>query len=133
MDFLSGVRQPDFIGRPQNFLGKIVQTDPDPAGVLQGHPGMTPMEKVGGRDNNAVDLLYLGAFRGQEEIKLLFQQLIKGTLMTETGLHELALLALPEMLVHFFFPGALRSLLTRPAPGQVLVGRFTHDAVEITG
>ena len=58
--------------------------------------------------------------------------------MAETGLHELALLPSPKVLLHFLFPGNRRSLLPHrlfigPAPGHVSGCGFVHDPIEITG
>src|SRR5208337_169019 len=100
VNFLADMRQLDFVRRAQDLLAKVVQTDADPAGVLEGHPGVTPMEEVEGRHGDAENLLNLGTFRGQKEVELLFQKLVKGTLVAETGGHELALPLPLEALVH---------------------------------
>jgi hypothetical protein len=95
------------------------------------------MQEVEGRHGDAENLLHLGTFRGEKEVELLFQKLVKGTLVAETGGHELALPLPPEALVHLVLPGGSIDLLTPRLfggfpPGQVVGGGCCHGLIEFT-
>ena len=82
--------------------------------------------------------MHLGFFRGQEEIELLFEELIKGALVAEIRLDELALPAFAEAPAHFVFPGnglgfQGRRLPRQLPPGQLLGSGLRHGPVECTG
>jgi hypothetical protein len=95
------------------------------------------MQEVEGRHGDAENFLYLGTFRGEKEVELLFQKLVKGTLVAERGSHEPALALAPEALVHLGLPGgglalpALRRFGGLP-PGQVVGGGCRHGLIEST-